>query len=207
MAITIHDKPAPTTIRLSIDDGLTYKNSKEVTIDSNKTELVTLRIDDLDVNKGYKFVAEGVSGIIFKNESRLNVESKNVSIFIQTDKAIYKPGETIKFRVLVLDYELKPVTLTKDSPLNVYLNDPEKNHIKQWLNVNPQTGVFSSEIQLSELPTLGQWQFTAQVQNEVKWSLFMFSVFLVRFTFIALSDHRKKHNKLKYPSMFCRSSM
>lgn len=139
-----------------------------MTIDSNKTELITLHIDDLNVNKGYKFVAEGVSGIIFKEESRLNVESKNVSIFIQTDKAIYKPGETIKFRVLVLDYELKPVTLTKDKLLNVYLNDPEKNLIKQWLNLNPKMGVYSSEIQLSELPTLGQWQFTAQVQNEVR---------------------------------------
>ncbi|XP_031634654.1 CD109 antigen-like, partial [Contarinia nasturtii] len=168
VSLTLHDGVEPSTIRLSIQDGLKYKNEKEVTITSNKTELVTLHIDDLDVSKGYKFVAEGVSGLIFRNESALKIESKEVSIFIQTDKAIYKPGETIKFRVLVLDYELKPATLKTDSPLNIYFTDPQKNRIKQWLKVTPKMGVFTSQIQLSELPVLGSWKFEAQVGKEKK---------------------------------------
>lgn len=155
-------------MRLSIQDGAEYKNEKEVTVKSNQTELVTLQIGELDVTKGYKFVAEGISGILFKNESTLKIESKNVSIFIQTDKAIYKPGETIKFRVLVLDAELKPAALNADSLLSVYLTDPEKNRIKQWLKITPTKGVFTSEIQLSELPVLGNWKFEANVGKEKK---------------------------------------
>lgn len=155
-------------MRLSIQDGANYKTEKEVTIKSNHTELVTLRIGELDLTKGYKFVAEGISGILFKNESNLKIESKNVSIFIQTDKAIYKPGEAIKFRVLVLDAELKPATLKSDSLLSIHVTDPEKNRIKQWLKVTPTKGVFTSEIQLSELPVQGTWQFEAQVGNEKK---------------------------------------
>lgn len=168
VSITLHDNIEPATIKLSIEDGLKYKNEQQYTINSNQTELVTLRIDELDLTKGYKFVAEGLSGIIFKNESNLRVESKNVSIFIQTDKALYKPGETIKFRVLVLDSELKPATLTEDSLLSVYLTDPEKNRIKQWKKLTTKKGVFASEFQLSELPALGDWKFEANVGKETK---------------------------------------
>lgn len=168
VSVTLHNDVEPVTMRLSIQDGANYKTEEEVTIKSNHTELVTLRIGELDLTKGYKFVAEGISGILFKNESNLKIESKNVSIFIQTDKAIYKPGETIKFRVLVLDAELKPATLKSDSLLSIHVTDPEKNRIKQWLKVTPTKGVFTSEIQLSELPVQGTWQFEAQVGNEKK---------------------------------------
>lgn len=168
VSITLHDNIEPATIRLSIEDGIKYKNEQKVTINSNQTELVKLRIDDLDVTKGYKLVAEGLSGIVFKNESNLKIESKNVSIFIQTDKAIYKPGETIKFRVLVLDAQLKPAILTSESLLSIYLTDPEKNRIKQWIKISPKKGVFTSEVQLSELPVLGNWKFEAKVGQETK---------------------------------------
>lgn len=168
ISLTLHDGDEPVTICLSIQDGLQYKNAKNITINSNKTELVTLHIDELDVSKNYKFVAEGISGITFRDESKLKIESKNASIFIQTDKAIYKPGETIKFRVLILDYELKPFPLKPNNPLNIYFSDPERNRIKQWLNVTTNKSVFTSEIQLSELPTLGNWKFEAQVGTEKK---------------------------------------
>lgn len=92
----------------------------ELTISGNRTEDLVLHFNDFKVNDNYKLEIEGVDGIIFKNESWLNVESKNVSIFIQTDKGIYKPGENIKFRILVLDFELKPVLLRK-SALEVYV--------------------------------------------------------------------------------------
>lgn len=168
MSITLHDDVEPAKFRLSIQDGLKYKNEKDVTVTSNQTEFITLRIDNLDVTKGYKFVAEGLSGFLFKNESDLRIESKNVSIFIQTDKAIYKPGETIKFRVLVLDSELRPAKLTSDNLLSIYLTDPEKNRVKQWLKATPKKGVYTSEFQLSELPILGNWKFEAKVGNEKK---------------------------------------
>lgn len=145
-----------------------YKNEKEITINSNQTQLVTLLIDELDTSKGYKFVAEGVSGFIFKNESTLKIETKMLSIFIQTDKGIYKPGQSIKFRILVLDDELKPVALMPGNHLNIFITDPEKNRIKQWLNVTLTKGVFSSEIQLSELPLLGTWKIETQIGKEKK---------------------------------------
>ncbi|XP_031621506.1 CD109 antigen-like [Contarinia nasturtii] len=167
VSITLHDYIEPVTVRVAIEDGIKYKNEANITISSSKTELVTLRIDNLE-NRGYRFVAEGLSGMNFTEMENLKIESKEVSLFIQTDKAIYKPGDSIKFRVLILDYKLRPVKLTPDSLLNVNIADPEKNRIQQWLKVTPTKGVFTSELQLSDHPILGNWKFEAQVGNEIK---------------------------------------
>lgn len=166
VSTTLHDHHEPTTVRFSIQDGIAYNNTKTITLSTNETTLTTLRIDALNVTSGYKFVAEGLSGFVFKNESELKVQSKNVSIFIQTDKSIYKPGETIKFLVVVLDLALKPVDLGA-VPLSIHITDPEKNRIKQWLNVELTKGVFSGDIALSDQPVLGDWAFTASVGEEV----------------------------------------
>lgn len=171
ISITLHDYitnyTEPVTIRVAIEDGIKYKNERNITISSSKTELVTLPIDHLE-NRGYRFVAEALSGMNFTEKENLKIESKEVSLFIQTDKAIYKPGELIKFRVLILDYKLRPVKLTSERPLNVNIADPEKNLIKHWLKVTPTKGVFIGELQLSERPVLGNWKFEARVGNEIK---------------------------------------
>ena len=117
-------------MKISIVDGDNFRVEREVTVLPNMTELVTLHLDDLKVNNKFKLVAEGLSGIQFNQESRLYVESKDVSIFIKTDKALYKPGETIRFRVLVLNSELKPVAVEKGD-LNIYI----KVSIGEWRGV------------------------------------------------------------------------
>lgn len=121
--MTVHNRSESTTIRLSIideDEANETISTKDVTLLANETKQIALPVEDLIVNNNYHFVAEGLSGITFRNSSLLNVESKNCSLFIQTDKAIYKPGEAIQFRILVLDYLLKPVTL-EDSILKVII--------------------------------------------------------------------------------------
>ena len=42
----------------------------------------------------YTLIVEGTgTGISFYNQSTINVKRKTKSIFIQTDKAVYKPGQ------------------------------------------------------------------------------------------------------------------
>lgn len=128
VSISIFNQLKPVTIQLSIEDEDENDTiiTKDVTIFSNETKVVALPVDELNVNNNLKFMAEGISGIIFKNFTLLNVESKNCSVFIQTDKAIYKPGESIKFRILVLDFNLKPAEL-HDITLKVYIMVTKKN--------------------------------------------------------------------------------
>lgn len=68
----------------------------------------------------YKLKAEGVSGIMFKNESNIDFHAKSFSVLIQTDKSIYKPGDTVRFRVLVLDPNMKPATKIK-GPIKIFI--------------------------------------------------------------------------------------
>lgn len=74
------------------------------------------------VQGNYKFIAEceseDPSESPYKNETSLTLKTKLQSVFIQTDKAKYKPGGKVKFRVLVLDVDLKPATIVK---MNVFI--------------------------------------------------------------------------------------
>lgn len=44
----------------------------------------------------------------FINTTELEYAEKSHSVFIQTDKAIYKPGHKVQFRVIVVTPQLKP---------------------------------------------------------------------------------------------------
>lgn len=192
--MTLHNQTEPVQIQVSIKDDAKYENKKEVTVNDDQPKLVSLHIgEDIEPNGNYKLVAEGLSGLVFKNESSLHVEKKNVSLFIQTDKAIYKPGETIRFRVLVLDALLRPANVKKGELL-VYISvrftptlyrfwralltfffpenfqDGQNNRIKQWKDVELVKGVFGDELQLSAQPLLGDWSIVAEVDTEVWFS-------------------------------------
>lgn len=45
---------------------------------------------------------------IFSNRTKLLFESKSISVFIQTDKSFYKPGQEVKFRIVTVYPDLKP---------------------------------------------------------------------------------------------------
>lgn len=78
----------------------------------------------------YKLVAEGPAELPFVKEILINFPSKNQSVFIQTDKAMYKPGDKVKFRVLVLDSELNPGIINK---MDVYITVREMLEIAEAL--------------------------------------------------------------------------
>ena len=47
------------------------------------------------------------------------------------------------------------------------LKDGNSNRIKQWTSVQTTAGVFSSELQLSDGPVLGTWNFNVELNGEV----------------------------------------
>lgn len=109
------------TVRIGIEDAFTkYKNERVVILEANKTQLISLPLNDIKYYRTYQFIAEGISGLKFKENITLKTEVKNISLFIQANKAIYKPADVIKFRILVLDEKLRPAALHKKS-LNVYI--------------------------------------------------------------------------------------
>ena len=73
-----------------------------------------------DVGPGdYNLTARGISGLIFVNSTSLQYVHKSYSVFIQTDKAVYKPGQKVQFRAIVLDAHMKP---SVTGALDVYIS-------------------------------------------------------------------------------------
>lgn len=119
VAISLHESTTPCEIRLGIE-GIQnkYTNYREAFLQPYTSQLIRFNTGFMDTDQ-YRLTAEGLSGIDFRNERPLSFVSKNASIFVQTDKSIYKPGDLIRFRILVLDINLKPVPSLQ--PLNIFI--------------------------------------------------------------------------------------
>ncbi|KAM4605890.1 alpha-2-macroglobulin-like protein 1, partial [Discoglossus pictus] len=88
-------------------------------------------------------------------------ESKNIlirdmgsNIFIQTDKPIYKKGQTVKFRILKFNPDFMAVN---DKVSLVELQDPNSNRIGQWLDLSPQQGIVNLSFPLDSEAPLGTY--------------------------------------------------
>lgn len=97
-------------------------------------------------------------GIPFNEEVDLVYDGKTESIFILLDKPVYKPGDELKFRIVVVDANTRPVADIKT--VNVTLSDANGNSIRRWPFGKLKNGVFESRVQLASSPTLGMWSFT-----------------------------------------------
>lgn len=101
----------------------------------------------------------------FEQSVELEYEPKTMSIFIQTDKPVYNPGDKLKFRVVAVDVDTRPVTSIKT--LAISLEDSEANSIRKWPFARLYNGVFESAVQLSSSPPLGKWNLTVKVTDDV----------------------------------------
>ncbi|ESO03862.1 hypothetical protein HELRODRAFT_172886 [Helobdella robusta] len=97
----------------------------------------------------------------FNHSSSLVVNRKVTSMFILTDKKIYKPGQLVRYRVLMLNDNLKPYR----KPFNLSIEDPRSNLIVQRTNVHLTKGVFSGQLQLSKVTPLGFWTINVQTKS------------------------------------------
>lgn len=56
----------------------------------------------------YRLRTRGLSDFYFENSTEVQYVHKSYSVFIQTDRAVYKPGSKVMFRAVVLDSRLRP---------------------------------------------------------------------------------------------------
>uniref|UniRef100_A0A2M4A5J7 TEP1-F n=1 Tax=Anopheles triannulatus TaxID=58253 RepID=A0A2M4A5J7_9DIPT len=135
--------------------------SKNVSLERNDQQIIVFQLGSI-LDDNYQLVAEGKSGIVFRKEAALDYDDKFCSVLLQTDKAVYKPGDTVRFRVLVLDRNMKPVVAGSRMGLNIC--DGAGNRVKQWNDVSLEsTGVFEAELPLSTEPVLGEWKINVEV--------------------------------------------
>ncbi|XP_050799023.1 ovostatin-like [Gopherus flavomarginatus] len=110
------------------------------------------------------FIIFSAKGHTVHLSERRSVAIQNVDsvVFIQTDKPIYKPGQTVMFRVVSLDNNFKPVQETY--PL-IILQDPHRNRIFQWLDVTSKNAIVQLSFPLIQEPILGSYEIIVEKKS------------------------------------------
>ncbi|NXQ63602.1 A2MG protein, partial [Anthoscopus minutus] len=104
------------------------------------------------------FLTVTVKGATLEFSSRKSVAVQNAEslVFIQTDKPIYKPGQTVLFRIVSLDEEFRPVNEM----------DPKKNRLYQWTNLELEMGFIQLLFNLTSEPFQGTYTVVAQKASQ-----------------------------------------
>lgn len=90
---------------------------------------------------------------------------KKTYVFIQTDKAIYKPGDKVQYRVVVLDHQLRAKFFNK---LKIKFVMPGNRDLDVFTNMTKRSnGLYEDEFSLNPEISLGEWQLKVTVENKV----------------------------------------
>ncbi|NXF78870.1 A2MG protein, partial [Sclerurus mexicanus] len=100
------------------------------------------------------FLTVTVKGDTLQFKSRKSVLVKNSEslVFIQTDKPIYKPGQTVMFRIVSLDKDFYPLNE----------KDPQRNRVYQWQEVELEKGLTQLSFPLTADPIQGSYKIVVQ---------------------------------------------
>ncbi|CAG2108674.1 unnamed protein product [Medioppia subpectinata] len=195
ISVSLYDMPAPIEVNATVSGWGHSVSTGAVTVGTAESKVLTLAIGDWPrgyyqmhvMGTGANFTKhdviddkkplhwgrdDGRSTVaittnIFKNQLMLTFMEKCVSVFIQTDKAVYKPGQKVLFRAVVVNPSLIP----KDNiPIDIYIEDGNGKRVNEWKQLNAKNGVISEELQLSAQPVLGHWTIgvTALRHNTTK---------------------------------------
>lgn len=176
---------SPENIRISINgseaNGRIYADSRDVVINGDSAQTVVFNVrkcynfiiefdDVIYINPQtrnlldgrYKLEAKSLYDLNFFDESiDLTVNRRRHVALAQVDKPIYKPGDVVNFKIILLDNNLKPLM----SKVNIFVLDGDDNVVKEYLNVNTMKGVYQNQLQLSNAPVMGQWKITLKLIN------------------------------------------
>uniref|UniRef100_A0A8C4SXG6 Alpha-2-macroglobulin-like protein 1 n=1 Tax=Erpetoichthys calabaricus TaxID=27687 RepID=A0A8C4SXG6_ERPCA len=93
-----------------------------------------------------------------ENKKKVLITPMRSMTFIQTDKPIYKPGQTVKFRIFAMNEDFLPVN---EKYTTVELVDPRSNRIGQWLNISTNSGIVDLSYPTTSEAPLGMYTVTA----------------------------------------------
>ncbi|NXF66058.1 A2MG protein, partial [Ciccaba nigrolineata] len=99
----------------------------------------------------------------FRSRKSLLVKNSESLVFVQTDKPIYKPGQTVLFRIVSLDKDFYPLNEKVDhNSFYPHLQDPQRNRVYQWQGVELETGLAQLSFPLTSDPIQGSYKIVVQ---------------------------------------------
>ncbi|XP_041050089.1 complement C5 [Carcharodon carcharias] len=98
----------------------------------------------------------------FTQEEKVPVSYQNGLLFVQTDKPVYTPDQSVKFRIYSLNEELKPAR----RPVAVTFKDPEGVKV-DYAEYEDVTGIISvPDFKIPSNPKYGLWKIETLYKND-----------------------------------------
>ncbi|XP_026743707.1 CD109 antigen [Trichoplusia ni] len=138
-------------------------------------EILNMRVPATTVPGEYKLRVEGLyldtpfGGRAFVNETQLSFSRRFMTIFIQMDKPVYMQGQTVRFRVIPINTELKAF----GRAIDVYVLDPNRRIMKRWLSRQSNFGTVSLQYQMSDQPLFGEWHIRVEALGQIEEAQFL----------------------------------
>ena len=143
-------KPASGKVSLSLlKDGKTISQAQ-----AGITGKGEIKLNVPDIAEGVYTVQ--IKGDNFTDEASVTVQNSFL-VFLETDKPIYKPGQTIRMRVMTLAPALKPVS----ENVTVEAMDAKGIKIFRQEAATGEFGMANIDLPVSQEPNLGVWKITA----------------------------------------------
>ncbi|XP_036421057.1 complement C3-like isoform X2 [Colossoma macropomum] len=157
VSFTLYDFPAKSILlwqgTVTLNAANSYSAIKSVEIDPS-----LLRPEE-KLEKSVHLVTK--FGSFYRSEQNIKVSFLSGYIFIQTDKPIYNPGDTVRYRAFVSDVEFKAFNGT----ISVEIQNPDDITVHASGRTRAQDGIFSNTYGLSDLVKEGKWKITAKFDH------------------------------------------
>lgn len=163
------------TIRASISCNGVEITDVTQRVKEGVPEILNMRVPSTTVPGDYKLRVEGLyldtpfGGRAFVNETQLTFSKRFMTIFIQMDKPVYMQGQTVRFRVIPINTELKAF----GRAIDVYILDPNRRIMKRWLSRQSNFGTVSLQYQMSDQPLFGEWYVRVEALGQIEEAQFL----------------------------------
>ncbi|XP_069675686.1 CD109 antigen isoform X2 [Periplaneta americana] len=174
VSVMVLQAPLPLTVRVAIQRNGVEISGESQDVKEGIPETIILRIPATSVTGDYKLRVEGsydrmMGGMAFVNETQLIFSQRSMTIFIQTDKPVYMQGETVNFRTIPVNTELRAF----NDAVDVYMLDPKRHIMRRWLSRQSNFGTVSLSYQLSDQPVFGEWFIQIIAQGQIEETTFL----------------------------------
>lgn len=109
-------------------------------------------------------VYDPVSARSYQDTKALVYRSKKFDAHIFSDKAMYKPGDTIYFSIFCINSETQPYN-PQGSSVSIY--DADEVKIKTFTNISFVKGKYKNSLDLTDLAAEGIWKIKFDGESEV----------------------------------------
>ncbi|KAL9988934.1 hypothetical protein ACROYT_G003430 [Oculina patagonica] len=164
VSVTVFDAGQPVTVKLYLQDypnrRKTFSEVEEVLQpQKGSNKFLTVKVEPKDlpdtnsVDKQYVYLVAKSDDAHFRfhKEARILLSYRDGMVFIQTDKPIYTPRQTVRIRVIPLEFDTKPSKR----------KNPQGVRVEQWKDLDTSTGIITKEHKLNDFTINGNWTITA----------------------------------------------